>query len=79
MKIIQDHMASKEEYEQREKSLPISSVRFIYFIFVCLYICVLMLYVTFVVLCVQRSMLMVTLVEISFYSNSMIIQKYFFF
>jgi len=79
MKIIQDHMASKEEYEQREKSLPISSVRFIFFIFVCLYICILMLYVTFVVLCVQRSMLMVTLLEISFYSNSMIIQKYFFF
>ncbi len=29
MKIIQDHMTSKQEYEQREKSLPISSVRFI--------------------------------------------------
>jgi hypothetical protein len=27
MKIIQDHMASKEEYEQREKSLPITTVR----------------------------------------------------
>jgi hypothetical protein len=32
MKIIQEHMASKEEYEQREKSLPISSVRLILFI-----------------------------------------------
>lgn len=37
MKIIQDHIASKEQYEQREKSLPVSSVRFI---FVCLHISV---------------------------------------
>ena len=29
MKIIQDHMTSKQEYEQREKSLPITPVSFI--------------------------------------------------
>ena len=27
MKIIQDHMAAKEEYDRREKSVPLSSVR----------------------------------------------------
>jgi hypothetical protein len=28
MKIIQGHMASKQEYEQREKSIPFSPVRY---------------------------------------------------
>jgi hypothetical protein len=36
MKIIQDHMASKQEYEQQEKSIPITPVRLFYLTLMCL-------------------------------------------